>query len=456
MQQSNLNDFKDLQKLQSFFKGGVTHSYAFRREQLLKLKHCLIKYETQIITALNTDLAKPALEAYVSEIAILYDEINYALRNLKKWMRREKVATPLMLFRATSYVYKVPLGVILIIAPWNYPVQLLLTPLVGAIAAGNCAVLKPSELMPATSHVIKTMISEVFNSNYIEVVEGDGHIVVPQLINDCEFNHVFFTGSIPVGRSIATLCAQKLIPYTLELGGKSPAIIDKNVNLDVACKRIVWGKFFNSGQTCVAPDYVLVHKSIKADFISKLKHYLAKFLSEESYATILNDKRMQVLQEYLVGLDVIYGGTYDNKTRKFMPTLVDEPPLNAPLMQQEIFGPILPILSYSNQSELHEIIAHNPNPLSLYVFSSDAHFAESIIATIPFGGGCVNTTLMHLANPNLPFGGVMASGQGKYHGKYSFDGFSHHKAIVKMATWVDVFIKYPPYTKLKLSLLKLL
>jgi aldehyde dehydrogenase (NAD+) len=454
-----------------FFNSGMTYQYNFRKTQLLKLRNVIKKYETQLIAALKTDLGKPELEAYVSEVAIVYNEINYALKHLKSWMRKEKVSTPLSLFYSTSYVYKVPLGVVLIIAPWNYPVQLLLTPLIGAIAAGNCAVLKPSELVPATSHLLKTIITEVFDCQYINIIEGDGVVVVPNLINDYPFNHVFFTGSTTVGKSIAVQCAAKLIPYTLELGGKSPAIVDKDVDLDVACKRILWGKWFNAGQTCIAPDYILVHQDIKSDLITRLKYHLDRFLEHgdmaapsissapslfSSYTSILNYKRMHILQSYLEGLNVIYGGAFNSSHLKFMPTIVDEPPLIHKIMQEEIFGPILPILSYADESQLRNIISHNPNPLALYVFSTNQDFIESMLTTISFGGGCVNTTLMHLVNLNLPFGGVGNSGQGKYCGKYSFDTFSYQKAIVKMATWFDAFIKYPPYTKLKLSLLKLL
>jgi len=440
-----------LKQLSNFFATGATQAYTFRYQQLVNLKHALNKHQTDLIQALKVDLNKPEFEAYSSEIGLIYEEISYAQKYLKTWMKPQKVRTPLTAFYAKSYIYNVPLGVVLIIAPWNYPVQLLLSPLVGAIAAGNCVIVKPSELLPNVTNIIQQIIDAAFSKNYVLLIEGDGATVVPELINSFKFNYVFFTGSTNVGKAIALQCAAQLIPYTLELGGKSPAIVDKTANLDITAKRIVWAKFFNAGQTCVAPDYLLVDYTIKAPLIEKLKHYIAKFYtnSEEDLAKIVNHQHLTTLSAYLTSNKIIYGGEFDSKTLVFNPTLVDEPHLTDPIMQREIFGPILPIISYQTKEKLYQIIKHNPNPLALYVFSQDQSFNNEIIQNISFGGGGINTGLMHLTNPRLPFGGVMESGQGNYHGKYSFDTFSHKKSIVKMANWIDVFIKYPPYTKLK-------
>ena len=324
----------------------------------------------------------------------------------------------------------------------------------GAIAGGNCAIVKPSEYTPNVANVLAKIISQTFASNYIQLVDGDGAIVVPELIGNNDFDHVFFTGSTVVGRVIASLCANKLIPYTLELGGKSPAIIDSNVNLKVTCKRLAWAKFFNAGQTCVAPDYVLVDEKIKDEFIATLKQTLQQFYSPNSIARIINLKRFEVLTRFIKDSTVIYGGQADKNLLYIEPTLIDSPYIGAPIMHEEIFGPLLPIIAYSSTDELYNIIRQNPNPLALYVFSENNQFATKIINDIQFGGGGINIALMHFASHYIPFGGVRQSGQGNYHGKFSFDAFTHKKSIVKMSTRFDAFVKYPPYTKLKSWLLK--
>lgn len=441
-------------KLRQFFKTGVTHEYYFRIKQLQELKNSIKLHEQDLLLALQKDLNKPPMEAYASEICVIYSEINYMCKNLKHWMKPQKVHSPLALFYSKSYIYSVPLGVVLIIGTWNYPVQLLLSPLVGAIAGGNCAVVKPSEYTPNVAKVLLRIIENTFNPEYIKLLEGIGATIVPELISQFNFDHVFFTGSTVVGKNIATLCSSQLIPYTLELGGKSPAIVDSKINMQVVCKRLAWTKFYNAGQTCVAPDYVLVDAKIKDEFILQLKETLKKFYPANNISRIINKKRFDILVKYLDNAKIIHGGEYDEDLLYIAPTLVDSPSMNEAIMNDEVFGPILPILSYSSWEELCGIIEKNPNPLSLYVFSEDDQFATKIIQNIPFGGGGVNIALMHLVSENLPFGGVKQSGQGHYHGKFSFETFTHQKAVVKMSTKIDMFIKYPPYTKLKSWILR--
>lgn len=445
----------NLNAQREYFNSQLSYDYNFRILQLDKLKATIKQFESELIHALKTDLNKPEIEAYASEVGIVYSEIKYARSQLKQWMKPQKTTSPLALLYSRSYTLAVPLGVVLIIAPWNYPVQLLLAPLVGAIAGGNCCVLKPSEYTPNVAHTLQKIIKHAFSDDYVSCIIGDGATIVPELIKDFDFNHVFFTGSTSVGRKIATLCAQKLIPYTLELGGKSPAIVDREANIEVICKRIAWAKFYNSGQTCIAPDYVLVDAQIKDKFISTLVKVLDKFYPDwQQLSKIVNQQRFATLIGYLNDSEIIYGGKFEPDKLMIQPTLINEPNFKHPLMQNEIFGPILPILSYTNNAQLKQMINNNPNPLALYVFSENKKFNQDVIKSIQFGGGCINTALMHLVNDNLPFGGVMTSGQGHYHGKYSFRTFSHIKSIVDMPTWLDVFLKYPPYTKFKQKLLR--
>lgn len=446
----------NLKVLHDYFLTGETKTYNFRINKLKQLEKCIKKYEQPLQEALKLDLNKPEIESYASEISVIYDEINVACKHLKFWMRPTRVKTPLAFFLSKSLVYKVPLGVVLIISPWNYPLQLSLSPLVGAIAAGNCVVLKPSEFTPHVNKIIKEILNEVFSTNNVVVYEGDGAEIIPQLIDSELLNHVFFTGSTYVGKEIATMCAKRLIPYTLELGGKSPAIIDKTAKLELVAKRIVWAKFYNAGQTCVAPDYILIHRDIKETFINYLKKYIDIFYRDKqhSLAKIINLKRFNTLCGYLNDATIIHGSGHNRDTLFIEPTLLDEPSLEHKVMQEEIFGPILPILSFTNEMDIIETIGHNPNPLALYVFSEDKVFTNNIINTIQFGGGGVNIAIMHVANSYLPFGGVMTSGCGNYHGKYSFDTFSHAKSILNMSTKIDMGVKYPPYTKFKTWLLK--
>jgi aldehyde dehydrogenase (NAD+) len=447
-----------MQEIQEYFASGVTLDYSFRRRQLLRLKEAVMAYEKEIYAALHSDLKKNPEESYVTEIGIIVSEINYALKKLKSWMKPQKVGTNLVNLPSRSYILYEPLGTVLIIGPWNYPLQLTLAPLVGAIAAGNCAVLKPSEAAPATANLIEKMMTEYFEPRYISVVQGEGTEVIPHVMNEIRFDHIFFTGSTFVGQIIYEMAAKQLIPVTLELGGKSPCIIESDANIEVAAKRIAVTKFSNAGQMCVAPDYLLVHESIRDRFIETLTKYIAKFYNAEEvrdyhFGRIINQKQFGRIVDYMKEGKVLYGGRSDESTLFVEPTLLAEVSPDAKILQEEIFGPLLPIITWKDEREVYGIITKNKNPLALYVFTSSDRKAERWIRTIPFGGGCVNNASWHLTNHNLPFGGRGNSGIGSYHGKYSFETFSHSKAIMKTPTWFDPAIKYPPF-KGKLNLFK--
>ncbi len=409
---------ENLNMLSEFFATNKTQSYSFRIQKLKQLQQSLLKFEGELLDALRLDLNKPMIESYAGEVAILHNEIKHISKHLKCWMKPKKVSNPLSLFYSRSCIYHVPLGVVLVISPWNYPVQLALLPLIGAIAAGNCVVLKPSEFTPNVNQILNSIITEVFTNNHVLQIEGYGVSLIPELINSKIFNHVFFTGSTKVGRVVAGLCANLLIPYTLELGGKSPTIVDSSANLKTTAKRIVWAKFYNAGQTCVAPDYILVHNTVKEQLVSYLKQYIDEFYSNtpQDLAKIINQTRFNILCAYLEGATILHGGKYNADLLSFEPTIIDLPGLDHPLMKDEIFGPILPILSYNDVEELKTIISKNPNPLSLYIFSENKKLVTKVINDIQFGGGGVNIALMHVANGNMPFGGVMSSGNGSYHG----------------------------------------
>ena len=453
---------QQLQKLKSYFESGATRSYSFRKDQLQKLKQALLKHEREIYTALQSDLKKNPEESWITEVGFVINEINYCLNHLREWMKPERVSTNLLNFPSKSMVMKEPLGVVLIISPWNYPLQLLFTPLVGAIAAGNCMVIKPSEFAPATATVIGKMITESFNAQHLLCVQGDGGVVVPALMNQFRFNHIFFTGSTAIGRKIYQSAAAQMVPVTLELGGKSPCVIESDANLKVAAKRIAITKFSNAGQMCVAPDYLLVQRSVMADLTELLKQYLIQFfstdpLSNYNYGKIINEKQFDRLVEWMQAGTLIHGGRSQRDALFIEPTLVEIPAekseLNNPLLSEEIFGPILPILPFDTFDEAETIIKRNPDPLAFYAFTNDQNKEKKWLDTISFGGGCVNNASWHLTNPHLPFGGRGNSGIGSYHGKNSFETFSHRKAVMKTPTWFDPAIKYPPF-KGRLGLFK--
>jgi len=451
-----------LEKMRQLYDTGITRPYAFRRDQLRKLKRSLLAHEKDLYKALEADLKKSPEESWVTEIGFLLSEINLCLRNLREWMRPVRVMTNLLNFPSRSYVLHEPLGVVLLIGPWNYPLQLLFTPLVGAIAAGNCIVLKPSEFAPATAAVMEKMIVENFSSDYILTVQGNGAEIVPALMKDFRFNHIFYTGSTSIGKKIYQSAAAQLIPVTLELGGKSPCVVEGDANLKVAARRIAVTKFSNAGQMCVAPDYVLVQKNVKSDLINLLKESIKEFYSGDalhahSYGKIINEKQFDRLLNYLQQGEIIHGGRHDRSKLFIEPTIVEIPPSKNvaanPLLSEEIFGPVLPIIPFDNFEEAKTIIGRNPDPLAFYLFTSDKKKEQTWVESISFGGGCINNASWHLTNPHLPFGGRGNSGIGNYHGRNSFEVFSHRKAVMKTPTWFDPSLKYPPF-KGKLGLFK--
>ena len=441
---------QQLQALQDFFYSGATKSIAYRLQQLKALKKAVLQHEPQLYDALYKDLKKNKEEVWVTEIGFLISELNEAIRNLDYWMQPKTVTTNLANLPSKSYIQYEPLGVVLIIGPWNYPLQLLFTPLVGAIAAGNCVVLKPSEHTPATAAILKKIVEEVFNSNYVLYVEGEGATVVPQLLETFTFDHIFYTGSTVVGRIIYELAAKKLVPVTLELGGKSPCVVTQNANIEIAAKRIVVTKFSNCGQMCVAPDFVLVHQSCKEKFVAQLKLKIESFygnnpMQNEGYGKMINAKQFNRVKQYLSEGDILYGGDSNEENLYIQPTLIENINLDNKVMQDEIFGPVLPILTYNTNEEALQILKQHKNPLAFYIFSNNAKEQDYWLQQVPSGGACINNCSWHLTNHNLPFGGRGYSGIGKYHGQFSFETFSHSKAVLKTPTWFDPFIKYPPF-----------
>lgn len=434
-----------------FFNSGITKDYKFRLDNLKKLRQMIILNQDEIIEALKLDLNKSNYEAYMTEVGFILQEISYAIKHLKTWMKREIVKTPMIHFPARSYIYKEPYGVTLIISPWNYPFQLTFAPLIGAIAAGNCAILKPAHYAYNTSQLIKKLINSYFDKNYLDVVLG-GRDVIQELLNQ-KFDYIFFTGSVEVGKVVMEAASKNLTPLTLELGGKSPCIIDKDVNISIAARRIIWGKLLNAGQTCVAPDYLLVHNDIKEELINHIKKELAKYIE---LSKIINQKHYERLLRLIENEDIIVGGKGNSEKLLIEPTILDNVKLDSPIMQEEIFGPILPILTYREVTDIYNIINSLPKPLALYVFSNSHKFQERIIKDLSFGGGCINDTVLHLASSYLPFGGVGMSGFGKYHGKASFDTFSHEKSIMKKGKVFDIKLRYQPYPKTLRILKKLM
>lgn len=420
----------------------------FRKETLIKLLNAVIIHENEIIQALYDDFKKPAFEAVLTETSYVILELKHTIKNLKKWSKPKRIFPSLLNFPSTDYIYKEPYGKVLIIAPWNYPFQLALFPMISAVAAGNQVVLKPSELTPKTSEIIAKIIKNVFNKNHVKVVEG-GVEVSQQLLSE-RWDYIFFTGSVAVGKIVAKAAAENLTPITLELGGKNPCIIDETANLKLAAKRIVWGKFVNAGQTCIAPDYILIQKNMKNHFVNFLKEEITKAYGENpaespDFARIINSKNWQRLVNMIESEKVVFGGQSNRKDCYIAPTLVEETSLESPIMQEEIFGPILPILTYKNETEINAVISKYEKPLALYVFTENPGFCKRIIQNHSFGGGCINDTMIHFANNRLPFGGVGHSGIGAYHGIFGFDTFSHKKSIVKKANWLDLSMRYAPY-----------
>ena len=432
----------------AFFKQGKLLDVDFRIEKLKLLKSVIEEHETEICDALFQDFKKPKFESVLSETAFIISELDYIIKKLKGWSKPKKVSSSLINFPSSDYIYSEPYGTCLIIAPWNYPFQLAISPLMGAIAAGNTVVLKPSELAPNTSQILADIIDKIFPKEMVAVVQGG--VPVSEALLEEKWDYVFFTGSIPVGRIVAKAIAPHLTPSTLELGGKNPCIIHKSAKVQLAAKRIVWGKFLNAGQTCIAPDYILIDSSIKQEFIDTVQSeitsaYGANPKDSKDYARVINEKNFDRLAEMLEGEKHPIGGGLDKEQLYIAPTLIDEPALSSKVMEDEIFGPILPVLSFSSEKNMTDIIANYSKPLALYVFSEDKSFSEKILKSYSFGGGAINDVVIQVVNKNLPFGGVGSSGNGAYHGKHSFDTFSHKKSISKRATWLDVPLRYAPY-----------
>ena len=451
-------DITRLVKMRQYFASGATKTYSFRKEQLKKLKSSIASHEQDIYTALYEDLKKSPEESWVTENGLVIAELNTAINNLQRWMEPDSVGTNLVNLPSGSKIIKEPLGVVLIIGPWNYPFQLLINPLIGAIAAGNCVVLKPSEFAPATDAVMKRIIEEVFPPEYILYVQGEGASVVPDMMNNFTFDHVFYTGSTTVGKIIYKMAAERLVPVTLELGGKSPCVVEADANIRVVARRIAIAKFSNAGQMCVAPDYLLVHHSVKDKVLSALKETIQQFFTgkpEESYnyGKIINEKQFTRICSYLQNGTIAFGGRTNREKLFIEPTLLTDVSLNAPVMNDEIFGPVLPIISFHTMDEAKAVIDRHPDPLAFYIYSSDNKKQQAWLEAVPAGGSCINNCSWHLTNHNLPFGGRGHSGLGFYHGKYSFETFSHKKAVMKTPTWLDPDIKYPPF-KGKLKLFK--
>ncbi|AUC81245.1 aldehyde dehydrogenase [Lacinutrix sp. Bg11-31] len=442
-----------LQSQKDYFKTGETKSVDFRKQALKRLKVELIKRENDIIEALAKDFKKPAFESVLTETVVVLSDLDLMIKNITKWSKPKRVLPALMNFPSTDRLYSEPYGQALIIAPWNYPYQLAIAPMVAAIAAGNTVVLKPSELTPNTSALLKKIIETVFKPEHVSVVEG-GVGVSTELLAQ-RWDYIFFTGSVNVGKIVAKAAAQFLTPLTLELGGKNPCIIDETANIKLTAKRIVWGKFLNAGQTCIAPDYILIAQSKKEVFYKAMqieidKAYTNNPKASEDFCRIVNHKNFERLNKMLTNENCIIGGQTDAETLYISPTLIDEPNLDSEVMKDEIFGPILPVISYKNEDEIETIISKYEKPLSLYVFSTNSAKARKIIEQFSFGGGCINDTVIHFANHRLPFGGTGNSGIGAYHGKLSFNTFSHQKAVVKKGNWLDLPVRYAPYTgKLK-------
>ncbi len=439
-----------LQSMRAYFNSGTLIPYAFRKQQLLNLKKSILKYDKEISNALYSDMKRSAEESYATETGLLLAELNTTIKNLHQWMKPKSVSTNLVNLPSSSKIYRDPLGVVLIIAPWNYPLQLALIPLVGAIAGGNCAVVKPSELASATAVIVEKIITNTFPPEYVRAIQGDGAEVIPDLMKGFRFDHIFYTGSIPVGKSIYQMAAADLIPVTLELGGKSPAIVEKDANLKIAARRIALGKFLNAGQTCIAPDYVLVQNEVKGKFISLLKVWTEKFYSSDpsksyDYGKIINTRRFDKLLGYLEEGKIVYGGQHNREALFIAPSIMEEVSLDAPLMKEEIFGPVLPVIGFHSHSEAVSIVQRNPNPLAFYLFTNSKEVEKEWITKLAFGGGCINNSVWHFANHNLPFGGVGSSGVGAYHGKFTFETFTRAKSVMKSPLWFDPSIKYPSF-----------
>ncbi|WP_442593852.1 aldehyde dehydrogenase [Neobacillus sp. D3-1R] len=442
-----MNNYNELiQKQRSFFLEGNTKNVSFRLEALHLLRKLIKDNEQILMNALKQDLNKSEFDSYLTEIGIVLEEIRFTIKNLSKWVKPRRVKTTLTGIGSKSYIYPEPYGVALIIAPWNYPFQLAIAPLIGAIAAGNCAILKPSELTPNTSAFLAEMIKKNFPEEYIAVVEGGAETSTALLKEKTDY--IFFTGSVQVGKIIMEAASKNLTPVTLELGGKSPCIVHEDANLKLAAKRIAWGKFMNAGQTCVAPDYMYIHKRVKKEFLQLMRESIYELYGQNvietgNFTKIVSEKHFNRLITFLNNGEIVMGGKYNSSKLLIEPTVLQNVSWTDKVMEDEIFGPILPVIEYDDLSQMIKVINDRSKPLALYIFSENSSVQEKIIDNVSFGGGCINDTVFHLSSPHLPFGGVGESGIGAYHGKGSFDVFSHEKSILKQTTAFDLPFRYP-------------
>ena len=443
-----------------FFESGKTINVDYRIKNLKKLNDIIKKNEDKILNELKKDLGKSNFEGYVTEVGILYDDINFHIKNVKKWSSEEKRKSPIVYYPSKSYIYKEPYGVTLIIGPFNYPFQLVIAPLIGAISAGNTAIIKPSENSRNIALLLEKLINENFPEGYLRVVNPLGGKETVSLLLDKPFDYIFFTGSQAVGREVMRKAAEHLTPVSLELGGKSPCIIDRSANLKIAAKRVVFGKYLNCGQTCVAPDYIYCHADIKDAFIAEVRKQIALQygddpLANTDYGKIINAKHFNRIKDLIDPSKVVYGGSCDETSLKIAPTVMDNITRDDAVMKEEIFGPVMPVMTFTDYEVLINDINSQPHPLALYIFASDRKLIKNITSRISFGGGCVNDTIIHLATSNMGFGGVGASGMGSYHGRDGFNTFSHYKSIVDKKTWLDLPMRYQPYRSFNGKLIRM-
>lgn len=452
-----MTDFKEIiHRQRAYFKEGACKDIEFRLAQLRRLNQWICEYEAEIMNALKKDLNKSPFEAYATEIGLVKEELKYIIKHLRNWAKPKHVPTPITQFPSKSFVYPEPYGVVLIMSPWNYPFLLTIAPLIGAICGGNCAVVKPSAYSAHTSALITKMVAHLFPDKYIHVIEG-GRAENEALLNE-KFDYIFFTGSVEVGKHVMERASRHLTPVSLELGGKSPCIVDETADIKLAAKRIVWGKFLNCGQTCVAPDYILVQKSVKEKLVKQIEKNILKMYGKNAchnteYPRMINEKHFERVLGLLRDTHIVCGGGSKSRTLQIEPTIVDGVNCNSPVMQEEIFGPILPILTFFDMVEMADLVNARPRPLALYLFTKDKQREAFVLENISYGGGCINDTVVHLATPYMPFGGVGNSGMGGYHGKASFDTFTHGKSIMKKSLLIDIKVRYAPF-KNKLNILK--
>ena len=450
-----------VKKQREFFNTQKTKDVNYRIEKLKKLKIKIKEHEKEICDALKKDLGKSSTESYMAEIGMVLEDLNCAIKNVKKWSKKDYKLSPLAQFPSTSFRIAEPYGIVLVISPWNYPFLLTVQPLIGAVAAGNCVIVNPSSRSVHTSNIMKKIFDETFEKEHVKTILGDRKVATEIL--EQKFDYIFYTGSARVGKIIMEAATKNLTPLTLELGGKSPAIVDKKSNVKLAAKRIVFGKLLNSGQTCVAPDYAFVHKDVKQEFINYAKEYIKQFLGDsplnnEEYPKMINQKQFDSVVEIINDVDkklLLFGGKYNKETLKIEPTLIDNKDMNSKAMQGEIFGPVLPIIEFDNINEVINYINSNYKPLALYLFTTNKKVENRFLKEVAFGGGCINDTIIHLATTKMGFGGVGYSGMGEYHGEYSFKTFSNYKSIVKKANWLDLPMRYHPYKKINDKIIRI-